>query len=1052
MYSIAFKKFSAQAYPLVEIIACAQSFLSKFFYHFLHEYPMASRINSALVLSFLMSCMFAGASSAQTTSELSSMGVSEIRDQANVLIDQGQFIAARPLLEELIRRLSEMPDKSQLEHLNFFLGFSYVDEYKATRTASYLEQAIEYFDKVIKDFPNGERAIKALEFKATCYSGLGKFEEAADTWAVSLKPPYVDKLNTSERFALIRKISQVFYQMKNWEKGEPWFKEMLEKATTGEDKAYAAVALIRSYLAGDKFDEVKKLLPYLTYRQPARYDIALSVDFMSYGDRLANEKRFAEASLCYTFVLSKKEILSFFEAYKELLEKQIARMRTVNPKNPRIQELENKVAFAKANLEGVGGVADYSAQLLARRARNYFETKRNYESFWAYRQLLDNYPTDNAIEDYYLAAFICALQIGKEKQVDDLGSEYRTNFPEGKHIKDINLQFALFLLEKGKTDPTQKDRFFTVAKEALAANPDDDAAGEYILLMGKTWLEDKDFNQLNSYMRDFAEKNPQSKGADGAYYWQMLAALSEYDYAGAIKFANKLLTDYPDSIYTEDTTFRRAVAVFGDGMISDARKYFVEFIDTYKPMGSKLLGEAELFLGDISFMEQDYEDSYNHYMAVPDVTDNEKSIEAAYFQCASMLEAAERFDKQAEVLKKYKDSYPNGNIPMANYLLAKPLLKQGFAADAVLGYMDSIKQNGNDGTNDSIDKILQEFPSFYKEAKTQLDATTAFLEKIVNERPFLEMFVNNAGKRYEYTLENPDVNPLVYAMFKRKMDAKKALFGPEVLTDKAPIEKLLAQYKQQQGKFPKMTPEQFFNEQLKVARQKKSRVLENRMLMALDEMGKLAERPSMFGEDDFKGMPFKVIVWMGKSNERYNIESAREALNFVLKSDSDYRLDALLAMANLEERNGNYAEAFNYYKSAENDFPLSEQAANAALKGAEMLLKQGKISQARDKYVDMLRNPVWRGKTHAEVLYRLGMLEKDQNNINEAIMYFDRCALTYADVLEFSGKAVLQGAQLCVTSGKIDQAKEFCDTFLAEENNKACKEYAEVDKYRKSLR
>ena len=74
---------------------------------------------------------------------------------------------------------------------------------------------------------------------------------------------------------------------------------------------------------------------------------------------------------------------------------------------------------------------------------------------------------NNAIEDYYLAAFICALQIGKEKQVDDLGSEYRTNFPEGKHIKDINLQFALFLLEKGKTDPTQKDRFFTVAKEAL---------------------------------------------------------------------------------------------------------------------------------------------------------------------------------------------------------------------------------------------------------------------------------------------------------------------------------------------------------------------------------------------------------------------------------------------------------------------------------------------------------------------------------------------------------------------------------------------------------
>lgn len=1013
---------------------------------------MASKINSALVLSFLISCMCAGAANAQTSAELSSRGVSEIRDEANMLIDQGLFIAARPLLEELIRRLSEMPDKSQLEHLNFFLGFSYVDEYKATKTASYLEQAIEYFDKVINDFPNGERAMKALEFKASCYRGLGKFEEAADTWALSLKPPYVDKMNISERFAVIKKIAQSFYSQKNWEKGEPWFKEMLAKASKAEDKTYAAVGLIRSALAGDRFEDAKKLLPYLTNRQPARFDIALSVDFMSYGDRLANNNRFAEASLCYTFVLSKKEILDFFESYKNGLERQISRIRTINPNNPLIPELEFKVEFAKANLEGVGGVTDYSAALLARRARNYFETKRNYESFWAYRQLLDNYPTDKAIEDYYLAAFICALQIGKEKQVDDLGSEYRTNFPEGKHIKDLNLQFALFLLEKGKTDPSQKDRFFTIAKEALAANPDDEAAGEYIFLMGKTWLEDKEYKQLDSYMGDFAKKNPESKGADGAYYWQMLAALSQFDYEGAIKHANTLLENYPDSIYKEDATFRRAVAVFGAGMVTDARKYFVEFLDTYKPQGSKLLGEAELFLGDISFMEQDYEDSYTHYMAVPDVTDNQKSIEAAFFQCAGMLETAEKFDKQAEVLKRYKNEYPNGNIPMANFLIAKPLLKQGFAADAVLGYMDSIKQHGGDSENDSIDKILTEFPNFYRDAKKQLDATTAFLQKLVDERPFLEMFVKDASKRYEYTLEYPDVNPLVYALFKQKMDEKKAYFGPEILTDKAPIEKLLAQYKDQQRKFPKLTPEQFFNEQLKAAREKKDKVLENRMLMALDGMGKLGERPSMFVKEDLNGMPFKVMVWMGKSNARYNMESAREALGVVIDSDSDYRLDALFALAELEEKSGNYPEAYNYYKTAENDFPLNELAATAAMKSAEMLLKQNKFAQAREKYLDMLKNPVWSGETHAEVNYRLGMLEKDQNNIPEAIMRFDNCALKYANFLEFSGKAVLRGAQLCVSAGQIDRAKDFCDTFLAEESNKACKEYAEIEKYRKSLR
>ncbi len=1013
---------------------------------------MHAKLNKILAFSLMAA---AAASAHLQAQDYSSTGTEQLRDEANKFIGDGQYILARPLLEVLVSRFEQLDDKSQLEHLYFFLGYSYVQEYMGQKSATYLEQAIPYFDKILQMFPGGERAAKSIELKATCLNGLGKFEQAAETWAMSLNSPYVEKLNNSERFAITKKVAQAFYNMKSWEKGEKWFEAMFNTAPNVEDKTFAAVALIRSAFAAGDFDRARKYYSYTTNKVPSRYDIALSVDFMQAGDKLVGEEKFPEASLCYTFVLTKDEIIDFFKSYKARLESQISRIRAVNPGNPRIKELEMRVQYADAMIKGVSEVKDYSPQMLARKARNYFLTKRNYESYWAYRQLLDAYPEDPMIEDFYYAAFICAKEIGKESQLDKIGTEYREKFPDGKYSREIAIQFALFLLEQGEKNPLQKERFFEVAKQAVEQNPEDENTGKFIFLLGKTWLTDKNYAELRSYMKDFAAKHPDANGADGALYWPMLSYLMEFDYENAFKFADELLKKHPESEYAEDAEFRRAVSVFGDGQISDARKYFAEFLEKYKPMGSKLAGEAELFLGDISFMEQEYEDSYNHYMAVPDIANGvQKTIDAAFFQCATMLETAEQFDRQAEVLKRYIKEYPEGNSAMANFLISKPLLKQGLSADAVQGYMDSISKYGNDFKNDSVDKIIEDFPKFYAEAKTQMDATAAFLQKTLSDDAFLKMLVNDPGKRYQYTVENPDVNPLVYALFKVQSlkGDKEAVFGQNVLKDKAPIQKLLDVYKAQQAKFPKISPEQFFERELKAAREAKNKVLENRMLMALDSIGKLKERPGMFVDADFKNMPFKVIVWMGKSNEKYSIESARKALDFVIESDSDYRLDALFAMADIEERNSNYEEARILYKKAEDDFPLDAMASKAALKQAEMDVKLGKIESAREKYNSIVALPDWRGPVHAEAYYRLGMLEKEQGNSAMAILRFDTCAINFADCLDFAGKAVLQGAQLSMSLGQTEKAKEFCDTFLAEESNEESPEYKAIKEYRDSIR
>ena len=1008
--------------------------------------------------------LFAASVSMLSAQDLSTKGVGELRDEVNSLVEEGSYVQARPLLTELVKRFDEVPDKSPLEDIYFFLGFGYIQEYMSMKSANHLESAIPYFDKVITDYPNGKRVARAIELKASCLNGLGKFEEAADTWAISLNPPYVNSMNIYERFAVVKKISQAYYNMKNWEKGKQWFERMYKEARSIEDKSFAAVALIRANLAEENFDEAKKYFPDLTHPTPARYDINLSADFMSFGDKLADRSKYAEASLCYTFVLSKEDIVEYYTNYKSKVEKTLQKLKTLNAANPRIQDLTIRLQTAESILSKVGGISEYKPQLLARKARNYFQTKRNYESFWAYRQLLDSYADDKMAEDFYVATFVCAKTIGKDKQVEAIADEYRQKFPDGKYLKDINLQYALYLLEKGKTNPEYTARFFDIAKGALAKNPDDDAAPEYIYLMGSTWLSDKEesrsnYKQMRSYFLDFAEKNPDSAAADGALYWAMLSFLSKQDYSKSFELANKIIEKYGESIYIEDTNFRRAVSKFGEGDVSGARGYFEKFIEEFgvapTEATSKLLGEAELFLGDICFMEQEYKDSYEHYMKVPDITENPKTIEGAFFQCAGMLEAAENYTEQAKILNRYIEQYPNGNRAMAKYLIAKPLLKEGLSADAVNGYMDVLKEFGSDANNDSVDKIIAEYPEFYQRAKEQIEASEAFLKKAVNDKNFLLMLVRKPDERYDYFEANPKINKMLYLLFKVKMGEKEAVFGENILKDKAPLVKLYNIYKAQLNKFPKQTPEQFFKSLLEKAKADKDRILEARMQMALDSIGKLPERPRIFAQEDFKDMPCKVIVWMGKSNERYGAageDSAIEAYDFVINSDSEYRLDAAINKAMLFEKKKEYSEAKKLYAKAEDEFPMDDRAPKMALKQAELSQKMGNIAEAREKYNTILSTTSWTGEPHAEAFYMLGMLEKQQRQYKTAIMYFGRCAMGFAECLDFSGKSVLEGAKLSMAVGDPEQAREFCKEFLIDESNKECKEYEAIADYYNSIK
>ena len=108
------------------------------------------------------------------------MGTTELKTEAKALVDENKYLEARPFIVELIKRINDSQDealKKELEQLNYFLAFSYLQEYNNTPEKKHINRAISGFDRVINEFPNGSYAESAIKTKASCYDLIARCEQ-----------------------------------------------------------------------------------------------------------------------------------------------------------------------------------------------------------------------------------------------------------------------------------------------------------------------------------------------------------------------------------------------------------------------------------------------------------------------------------------------------------------------------------------------------------------------------------------------------------------------------------------------------------------------------------------------------------------------------------------------------------------------------------------------------------------------------------------------------------------------------------------------------------
>ncbi|MFO8027816.1 MAG: tetratricopeptide repeat protein, partial [Opitutales bacterium] len=127
------------------------------------------------------------------------LGDQALNTQVVELVNENEFLEARPFLLEMKKRMEEQEDgaqedgaqedKERMEPISFFLASSYLQEYQETDDKDALQTAVESFEEYIEEFPEGPRKTIARLNLGDAYSDLKEYDKAIEVYEAIYDSP-----------------------------------------------------------------------------------------------------------------------------------------------------------------------------------------------------------------------------------------------------------------------------------------------------------------------------------------------------------------------------------------------------------------------------------------------------------------------------------------------------------------------------------------------------------------------------------------------------------------------------------------------------------------------------------------------------------------------------------------------------------------------------------------------------------------------------------------------------------------------------------------------
>jgi TolA-binding protein len=656
----------------------------------------------AMVAVSLTAAHAEGVDYSQTATEV-------LSQTADMLTMKGDWTAAYPVLEELVKRFGELKDAgaiARLEGLYYNLAI-------AAKFSNQNEKAITALEQYLARYPKGRKSKEAMDLLGDAYFEQESYEMAAEVWE-RLRSTF--KMPPVEGVVYLGKIADAKVKSGDWTGVIPVLLEIKSSAPGQTERNRAITLLVQAYIESGQPGEILDLLPVVAGMSSGpRLDVEFNLALIRGGDALLGEGQAGLALLLYSMAMTKEALLDTNAAEGERLEA-VKTAATANRQPLAVLSTVQQIKKLEAQNQLLEEIPSYTEELRMRVARVYFDRNQKWEAFWAFYEVYHDFPETPFSEDALHAAFLISAELGMTQRSVDVGRLFLEKFPKSKKCGEVAPQLGQLLLEDGK------------ATEAIALfdgilGQDQDARtreslDQILFLNGYAHFQNEECDQALKLFLRLRVEFPQSSYREMGDYWTAMTYLFLKDYATASQEFSDFLLAHPGGRLAEDAAFRLGVCDYGNLDFAAAQKKFLTFLANYPKSG--LAAEAHMFLGDIAAAEGAMEQALEEYRAVPSSTENQSMIDYAAFQVAKIHEELGDFAAMASDLKHYLRTYGDkGNYTEAVYRIGFAQKEAGDIEGMLSTYGDAVREHAPKRDAIGIDFIMDEWPQEYRGARGQ---------------------------------------------------------------------------------------------------------------------------------------------------------------------------------------------------------------------------------------------------------------------------------------------------------------------------------------------
>ncbi len=943
------------------------------------------------------------------------MGFTDLQAQANSLVERGQLLEALPFLQELIKRVDSSDNSDYaLDFPLFLTGTAYIQSYVNTGNAGELNRALQWYDRLEKDYPNSPNVKEALLKRIDILRALKKTDAALALMQDMLSGKRSVNLTNAERLKILKDVCQIYYGLGKLQPGLPFFAQLIQVAGTVEDKSLGAAASFEGFIEAKRLDDAIKMLPILAKESDVRYNPRLNVALLKASDTMVEQERYTDAALLLNLIKTTDVMIEFNEVKLANKKTVLQRLQDLGGSQDRIDVLSQEVAILEANLKMLRELPTLRNELLVRRARNFTKTDRRYESFWMFFDLMNENPRDKRAEFYHYAAFAGARQIGKVDTMLDLGRSYRSKFPQGDYYSDVTAAYVTKLNELG-----EESEVMEVAIQFLDTRPQDPFSQTMLTIWVAKLLAVNDFRAIDNQCAKWRTMHRSPVFEDGLYYWPAMAHLQSANYQDAVNNLEILLDKFPTSIYAEDGMMRKGVCEFYLQDYVAAEKTLLKYIERY-PNGS-VADQAQYYMGEVEALKQDTRSALMRFAKANRLTTSQQMHDACTFRIADLYMLEQRYDKMRDHLLEYINTYgENGQLAKANLLLGQAYEALNQPVKMLSLYREMIDRYALDTENQGVDVLIEDYAEKYTTNLKKLERTVTFINQMENDIEFRTRMVTDRGALFEEFYLNPDLEQSLYNKLRMHPEFTDAL-----VEDLSPIGDVLDSFRDQLASYPKETPVDFFKRQLAAYQAANERVGEARMLMGLYRSGVELKPSKPFDSTFLADLTPRLLLYVADSSRLSNLDFAVETWTVLLSNfpDDDATIVAYIRLADVSSELGDLNGALNYLDAILENFAGSPKIPMVILQQGRFLTELGRYNEARDKYQYILRVPEWRGELHARALLQTGDAFMAEQSYAEAHGFYERTFLGYSHMAEWAARAYLADAKALVALGDRAGAK-----------------------------